>query len=148
MFEQRGTGGDEARPQREGAEDAGEKHPVLAGGGHGECLEEQREHEEVVDAECLLDQVGGEVLLAGAAAVPGDEDDSERGGGGHPPGADQHCSPHPRLAPVHGQVDGQQAKDRAPGCGPCPARRARHRLSLLSVAPSTARPGARLMEQR
>ncbi len=74
---------DEAAAQRERAGQARERHPVLAGGRHGECVEEQREDEQVVDAECLLDEVGGEVLLAGIRALPQGDDEQEAGPGAH-----------------------------------------------------------------
>jgi hypothetical protein len=41
---------------------------VLARGGDCERLEEQREDKQVVDAQRLLDEVGGEVLLASIPA--------------------------------------------------------------------------------
>jgi hypothetical protein len=121
--------GRHAAAQREGAKNAGEEHPVLIGGGHGEGPEEQRENEKVVDGQCLLDEVGGEVLSSGAPALPRNEEKPERGACGHPCGADQHRCPHARLAPVREQVDGEQAKDRAPACRPHPTGGARHRLS-------------------
>ena len=58
---------------------------ALADGRHSECLEEQDEGEEVVDAQCLLEEVGGEVLLASARTLP-----------------QRETSPNPIPAPAQG----------------------------------------------
>ena len=61
--------GDEDRPEYQGTEYAVEQHAVLVLPGDGEVGEDQREHEDVVDRQRLLDQVAGVVLAAGPGAV-------------------------------------------------------------------------------
>ena len=50
------------------AEDAVEQHPVLVLAGYGEVAEDDREDEDVVDGQRLLDDVAGEVLARRARA--------------------------------------------------------------------------------
>ena len=64
--------GDHDRPHDERAEDAPEQHLVLVLRRHREVGEQQREDEDVVHAQRLLDEVTGEELqrLLGAVEVP------------------------------------------------------------------------------
>jgi len=57
--------------QDERAEDAPEQDPVLVQGRHPEIAEDHDDHEDVVDAQRLLDNVTGEVLAQRRAAVIG-----------------------------------------------------------------------------
>ena len=68
--EQRRAGEDEDRAQHDRADDAPVDDAPLVRGRHGEVAEDQREHEQVVDRERLLDQEAGQVLLGGRAALP------------------------------------------------------------------------------
>ncbi len=128
-LDQGGPGGDEEAAQHERAEHAGEQYPALVGGGHRERLEQQGEHEDVVDAQCLLDQIGGEVLAAGLPAPAQHHDQAEPGARRQPGRADQHGPPHPGLPPVGQQVGGEQHDEHAPGGRPGPAWGGRHRSS-------------------
>ena len=71
------AGEDEHQPQHQRAEDAPEQHPVLVLARHDEVAEDQRPHEDVVDAEALLDQVAGVVLARRLAAVDRPDDQPE-----------------------------------------------------------------------
>ena len=55
--------------RKTGRRDPVEQDPVLVLPGHGEVAEDQREDEDVVDCQRLLDQVAGEVLAPGLGAV-------------------------------------------------------------------------------
>ena len=111
VVNQGGTRGDEGAPQHERACHAREQDPVLAGGRHGEGLEEHGEDEQVVDAQRLLDEIGGKVLLPRIEALPQDENQAEPDPGAHPRHAEHHGPGHARLAPGGDHVDGQQATD-------------------------------------
>jgi hypothetical protein len=60
LGERRDAGDDADRAHRQGADDAPEEHPPLARGRDLERREDQDEDEEVVDAQRLLDDVGGQ----------------------------------------------------------------------------------------
>jgi hypothetical protein len=87
-LEQGDAGEDEHEAQHEGAEDAPEQHPELVGAGHREVAHDQRPHEDVVDAEALLDEVARDVLAGGLAPVPGEDHTGE---------GDADADPHRRL---------------------------------------------------
>jgi hypothetical protein len=82
--EQRGASCDEQRAEYECAEHAPEQHPVLQRGRYCEVREEQREDEDVVDREALLDQVARVVLRRCITAVPRPHDQPEREPDGDP----------------------------------------------------------------
>ena len=65
------------RAQEDRAEDAPEDHPALVRGGDREVAEDQREDEQVVDREGLLDQKAGQVLLGRRAPLPRPEEPGE-----------------------------------------------------------------------
>jgi hypothetical protein len=75
--EERRACGDEDRPQDDGAHDAPEERPPLPDRRHAEVAEDEREDEEVVDRERLLDQEPREVRARLLAAVPGPQEDGE-----------------------------------------------------------------------
>ena len=96
-------------------DDTPEQHPVLELAGHGEGREHQREHEHVVDAQGVLDDVAREPLEADLVAAPDEhaeaEDDRER----DPHGGPGECLPrrHDMGGLVeHAQVQGKEEPDK------------------------------------
>jgi hypothetical protein len=55
---------DHGAAQNHGSQDAPEQHPVLVGGGHREVAEQHDEHEDVVHAQRVLDEVAGQEFHA------------------------------------------------------------------------------------
>jgi hypothetical protein len=87
-LEQGDTREDEGEPQHQGAEDTPEQHPELELLGDREVAHDERPHEDVVDAQALLDQVARDVLARGLTALPGEDDAGE---------GDADADPHRRL---------------------------------------------------
>lgn len=85
----RDTERQEHRAEDQCADDAEEKHPVLIFPGHLEIREDQREDEEVVDREALLQQPGGRVLRSGGASERQEDDRAEDQREAHPQRAPQ-----------------------------------------------------------
>ena len=88
VLDERGAGEDEDEPENKGDDDAGEQHLLLVLPGHLEGGHHDDEDEEVVDAQRLLGDVAGQVLL-GEASAPHEPDDAAEGQGhadiGHRP---------------------------------------------------------------
>src|SRR3546814_8551190 len=61
---QRGARADEQRAHEKDAEDAPEQHAVLKRCGNGEIAEDQRNHEDVVERQALLDDITGQEAQA------------------------------------------------------------------------------------
>ena len=80
VMDERHAGENQGAAQDERAEHAPEEHAVLVLGGHGEALEEEDEHEQVVDGERLLQQVPGKVLQPLLAAVTEPDEEAESDG--------------------------------------------------------------------
>src|SRR5690606_37131300 len=132
----------------ERAEDAPRQHGPLVGVRDVQAAEDDEEHEQVVEAEALLDEVGREVLLRGGAADPPPDEEREREAD-----ADPDAAPHdgggararPR-APVHGEIDDQEPEQDAAEHDPGPGFEASQRC-LRKDAPrcstlASAWPGA------
>ena len=75
VLDERGAGEDEDEPENKGDDDAGEQHLLLVLPGHLEGGHHDDEDEEVVDAQRLLGDVAGQVLL-GEAPAPHEPDDA------------------------------------------------------------------------
>jgi hypothetical protein len=69
--------GDEDTAQQQRTDDPVEQDALLQRLGHREGTEQQHEHEQVVHAQRLLDQVAGEVLHAPLAAEAGPHEAAE-----------------------------------------------------------------------
>ena len=116
---------DEDGPQHQRAEDAPEQDPELVLLRHREVAHDQRPHEDVVDAERLLDEVAGVVLAGRGAALPGQDHEAEQQADGDPhrrldgrfPGGDDVGGPVDEQ-----QVDQQQRGDQGGERGPDPQR--------------------------
>ncbi len=93
---------------------------MLVAVGDRERPEDQREDEDVVDREALLDQVAGEVLPAGLRPHPDPDPRAERDGEPHPDRAPQGGFAQPdgvRIPMHHEQVQHQHRDDeREEGC--------------------------------
>ena len=114
---------DEHGAQCERTEDAPEQHAVLVALRDGEIAHHQRPHEDVVDAQALLDQIARDVLAARLGAEPPGHDPGERD-----TDADPDCGLDGRFLgrdlvclPVdHQQVDEQHGHDERQERGPLP----------------------------
>ena len=82
--DQRAAEDDEDRPQGEGTEDAPEQHPMLILQRDRQRGEQHRPHEDVVDAERLLDQVATDELTERTAAERDRDHAGERETAHHP----------------------------------------------------------------
>ncbi len=94
VLQQRLAPGDEGAAQDQRPEHSEEEDPVLVGRRDGEVAEHQGEHEDVLHRQRLLDEVAGEVLLAGAGAAPHPDHHSE----GDPEGDPGRGWPRPPRA--------------------------------------------------
>jgi len=116
------VGGDEDATEHQRAEDTKEQDPVLELPRHREVAEDDRPDEDVVHGQGLLDQVAGEVLLAGLRAVGPPHHRAERGAGGHPDAGPGRSLPYADdVGRAMGeQVDGQHRPDKAEDRQPHP----------------------------
>ena len=105
VLDEGGAGQDEDQAQHQGDDDARQQHLLLVGARHPEGGEHDDEDEEVVDAQRLLGDVAGEVLLAVPPAPHGPHDGAE--GAGH---GDVGRRPGGRL-PHGGLVGGAHMAD-------------------------------------
>ena len=88
VLDERGAGEDEDEPENKGDDDAGEQYLLLVLPGHLEGGHHDDEDEEVVDAQRLLGDVAGQVLLSEPAAPHEPDDgteDQSHGDVGHRP---------------------------------------------------------------
>jgi len=79
--------GDKNSAQEDGARDYPEEDAGLVGAVVLEEAEEEKEDEEIVDGERLLDRVPGEILRGGGGAERVMDEDGEGEGGGDPEGS-------------------------------------------------------------
>ena len=122
LLDERGAGEDEHGAHRQRAEDAPEQHPVLVARRDRERREDHRPHEDVVDAERLLDHVAAEVLAERLATPHEQHHEREPEPARHPDRRlDQRVLGRRFLvAAVQEQVDRQQDRDHAEQRRPVP----------------------------
>ena len=147
--------GDQGRPQpdhdgaqHDHAQDAPEQDPVLVERRNGEESEDQRDEEDIVHRQRLLDQEAREVLLAALRAQLVPDPAAEDQGDGDVEAAHPEAFAHPDLAHLameHAEVEDEQRCHDAQEDGPHPYRLAHrrtaqkfHRISPLIVRPPMA----------
>ena len=125
VLDERAAGRDEAAPHDQRAHDPQQQHPPLQPGRDRQRAQQQHEHEDVVDAERLFQQVPGEVL-AGHGRALGQPQDAAEGQPGRDPQRAQHGGAAQSGADVPGQAevhedsrgeDGERPGPRPPGHG-------------------------------
>jgi len=107
---------------------------------HLEVAEDQREHEQVVHRQALLEQPGGGELYAGVPAEGEPDDDGEHQRQPDPQGAPPGRFPETDDVgpPVRQQVDGEHDQDDGGERGPSPQRNS-HREPGLPVIRARSR---------
>src|SRR6185312_5544291 len=109
VIDQSGAPGDEPGPQDQGTGDPVEEDPTLMDRPHPQGDKDHGDHEDVVDAQRLLEEVPGEVLAGQIAPGEGAEAEAEGDPRRHPGGTGLHGTAQGHRAPAGGpQVGGQQ----------------------------------------
>ena len=124
LLQQRDTAGDERAAHDQGGEDPEHEDALLVAGRDLQRREDEREDEDVVDRQALLDQVAGQIRLGRPAALPPPQQAAEAQAHAHPHRAPGSCLPQgslPGPAVQHEQVQDQdrehESAERRPGPG-------------------------------
>jgi hypothetical protein len=142
------TSGDEEAAQKDCAGDSPKEDFGLMGGSDLEEAEEEKEDEEIVDGERLLDGVSGEVLYAGGGAKRVMDEGDEGEGGGDPKGSGGEGgvvrrAGEARLAACVEQLGGEEKEEGEVEADPVGDGRERHELMLSQQTHSSHETRAR-----
>ena len=137
----RSADSDEDRPHAEGQQDADEQHALVQDRRHCELCQDDGEHEQVVDAQGLLNKVRREVLGTELASRPDPHPNAERHRRSdveHRP-AGRFAERHIVRVPRGDEVDDEQRNDRCNGDDPGGHRHVHQRGPLSGpISASTA----------